>query len=491
MGIKSDIARLKRSGQFEPDGGGLRTGTIWLGAAAASDDDEEDEEMENVERKSDSESNGIVHIMSLTCFMNSAFPTKVTRPDEKSAESDVHVQEEEEDWERAQEIREQTGGQQTLFTITIDDIYERLARYWERVLSCSQDVHTCIILADKRERIPPEKWATQKKRAERSKPYPPTTVLGDNEVLVTDDAGNQHKALIQPHRLMQTRALREPLYRQLMKRSAKDARFHAYHIIWDVTHDAPVEHYDGVEKKRPDLDMPTVGEDDILMPIYAMRYRHCRILGTTKDRDQEHIWLLNIEKLEESVPSLILRFGDGKHMDMLRYVNELRATGWNVKHQYVVAHILCNTDFFDQSVVLLGFGVDKIFAAVRVLGPQRDYVSKISDFLLLLRLLYSYRFGWKDRVATWSELQEEADQRAPNRQFRFPDRDALRRAHQALYFNFHYWQSLHSTNYVVPPWPPKESASLRRSHSNSSNSSNRPRRQSTSPAQQPMSIDLL
>jgi len=437
MGLDGDLQKLEESGDFFADGriGPVYTGTIRLDRdeklhppMVDTDDADEASEPATVLAGDDV----VVHV-SMTAWMRSAFVSKVaasaTGPDSESKMVDVDEDE-----------ADDPDGK-VLVLYSFDEIYASLARYLHKKFYTTAQVRVVFLAADKG--VMREKQLTAQKRATHGlDPYPESVQLTGNGIRQSDD-GPESKVHI--HRLMRTSRMRGPLYAKMMERCLADKSMHLRTILWDVDKGPPVQMFRGQATRRPDLEWPKVLEDDILMPLHA--FPGAQNIFCARDRDMKCIALLHRERMPKRC---ILDFGDGRHIPVHEFAARLKKAGWTID-MYVCLGILCGNDTFFKKWVANGFCAEWLAAGCRALLAigRRDLLDK-RDFVLLLRLVYSYKAGRKDGVSTQDDLR---DTFAGYKRINFPEEDLLHRAYLRFKWSFDYWNSLHGTLFRLDPIP--------------------------------------
>jgi hypothetical protein len=431
MGIHGDIQKLEDKGELFRNGQLPKlTGVPFLALA-----DEKDP---------DAECNKIDIHLSLTGWLRSGFTAKSGADDEKQQhEQRIDMDSDDED-----------GDGRVASVYSIHDIYQRLAAFIKRYFFCTERVARFWVVADKGGRIPPEKERTAKKRSSRSEPYPETVTLTDEGLL---DRADRRTGGIQIHRLMVTRRLREPLYLKLRQLCQQDKTLMNKHVVWDIDLKPPVEIFQGEEIQRVEWDYPKVGEDDILIPLHADPGRQHVVLSS--DRDMKCILLRQRHKFKHGC---FLQYGaDSRYVDILLFAKQLEKDGWTVDG-YIDACTFCGHDYFYKKWLLHNIGVRLIFQAVRAMldaDSKRSDVHTKEDFVLFLRLVYSYKLGVRDRICTMDEVRDIVDDKAKS-QLLVPSQAVIDYAFAFFTWSTDYWGSLQSTVYkpriasvanIIPP----------------------------------------
>jgi hypothetical protein len=446
MTIHSDVQRMLESGKFEPKDCIQNIhdhGPVHFPEAAR---------------------HGIVIISSLSCQLHRCFPQYVTDDNENAEDvSDAKERKRPAQQRPAQQrVRTEVDSDdddadgRKAFVASIDDVHVRVAGQIIRRCALSKDVVEYILNADKREWVPAEKHKEQAKRIAHRELYPAETTMGANGIVLPGEAT---ESPFQLERLLMSRALREPLHLALMERMQKDIQLRHLHVTVDLVHAAPVQLHEGKATPMVPDEWPRVGEDDVLMILYARRRRQHILFIDSLDRDSMALLLLHHHTFTRDV---VLWFGDGRYVRPAEMATKLEAAGWTIA-MFVQCMIMSGTDFVEKGRVedgrLVGvtrnIGVVHLFAAgFALLDAYPDYVDLLQDkaaFVLWLRLLYSTALKF-DHMATPNEIRAYIDEKQ-YKKWQWPNDDEINDSYRQLHFNFHYWQSLHGRLYKVEKLP--------------------------------------
>jgi hypothetical protein len=474
MTIHGDVQKLKESKDFKP-ARLIRRGTIYFPPQSPSYSfDQKKEEKNAVAFFANSSSNGkeekkkgsavaetkmgvspflkgegIVVIKSLMTFLNGAFPMYISKGDfrfSKTKKSHVDA----DDYSEQKEVA----------VFTLDEIAEKVIVSMEKAFACSERVLKVVLLTDHRQWVTPRKKATQAKRATHSDPYPEGSKLTANGISLPfeNKAGLSPEKGIQVQRLMQTRFLREDLFKAIQTRIIKNAERLLFDeeksIVLDLLHEPPIEitlekvkeeedegNLDierGVNIKKREECYWKIGEDDCAIPRWCIFYgQEYQCLVQTIDRDLDVILTLNHKKIKKY---LVLDFEDGRYECIHENAEALEKEGWTLE-MYAAACCLAGTDFVNKSDLTYFISVISIFQAAFILSSTNRLKSVHlleKDLELLLRMVYTLKLDPKSKkIMSVSEIRHKC---STKKKLDWPDPSGFGRGFESLQWNLFYWQ---------------------------------------------------
>ena len=291
------------------------------------------------------------------------------------------------------------------------------------------------LVADKAAHVPPQKRREQSERdkskrdayASSAKLHHPGIFVDGHPALQTEtwDFSNglpppdsPQPVNVWSNILMGTRALRLDFYRYLRDCMQKDSRLHPYPIFFDFEPTGGpyfIQHGHCIQK--PYLDH-RIGEADLACFHWARHFRRYHILVHCVDTDYIPLSLLYEHEMEKSFFMQLRTRSKRKRddpetlaaqpvcMDVHAAVATLKDHGWSV-HAFVLACIVCGTDFVKKNRVLDWIPYHLIFQAVHQMVDEPRHrvriarmMHELDAFDYFIRGIYSLFYDTRSRGKT-------------------------------------------------------------------------------------------
>lgn len=377
-------------------------------------------------------------------------------------------------------------GPQFDYTFSPEQLVELVLRQPLTYLQSGDAVRVCVLCADDVTRVPKEKSATQDRRTaqyqERRRKsglhaasasgededfYPADAKLTAAGIGYTDPATGDwvQDARVNLERLLRSRDIRPQIWHLVREALAKPgsrwAVPHGKALILDHAREGPWA-FVGGEPERVLAPHPH-GEGEVMAAYWAAAFRGASIVVDTIDTDIIPLLFQLLGAATEPPRRLLWRYRSASgplvvtHVDMKQLFRALQTKTGLGNFEFLVAFVLCGTDFFPKASVLHHLGTRCMLHAVRAgeqhLADLLEVKEGLKAFRMLLRLAYHEKLSgggpvagdkasWArpcDHTAAPPSLDRLRQIAASDARLSFPTDDTVREAYKAFCFNVEYW----------------------------------------------------
>lgn len=253
--------------------------------------------------------------------------------------------------------------------LIISDIYDHF-------VNKPSDVRILIINFDDDDNTPIEKLKEQENRTKKKATYPVNIEFCDEGVVVEQPLEGVREVVYQTElidldKVLNTRGARKKLWRYVLENLKKRRLPKQATVIFNFDKSGPWLFREGAAEHRTDW-AHAFGEADTALSFFMYLFKGWDFVFETVDTDYIPITAAYLSSApEDCLPrTLIWRYKDRTSktvqlVDMKRLLKDtLEATGLTAQ-QFIVACVLCKTDFYDKSLISNQMGAPVIFDAVR------------------------------------------------------------------------------------------------------------------------------
>lgn len=300
--------------------------------------------------------------------------------------------------------------------------------------------HAIVLCIDVPENMNPDKHNEQKKRDDSN---------GSGSYPLSFELSMSSNERFDIERLLSTRPLRIKLWNLLLEYTIARHDLFAYQrIIFDFTTGPPTLVY-SERVIAMDQCAHDFGEADIMCAFWASRFPHCAVVVESTDSDFIPILIAYVSHCRRTAPLLLSydRTNTGKSADK-RIIVSVDALGRYLSDigyhpaPFVLACILCGTDFVSKSSVTFFVPVHVVLSAMRTVTADNvtDALRSVEGFRYVLeRVFTAYVTDESVSHCAQAEILKRMTRTKGKSRAKFPSQETLEGAFGRVVRNFFYW----------------------------------------------------